>query len=168
MVPRQDPFPRNTTQKKEGLPVPWRSKPYKIRCGSARRHNFVVILHVSAPDGHEVLRNASSNRSWARLVRTYTDACAHIRTDTDAYARIRTRAHRHKYTHIHTYTHRCTHPCINIHIRRPLVGTTAVRSIAVLQSCSLAVPVTDSCPAVLLYLSLIAILLSYSHCPMSH
>ena len=56
--------------KKKSLPVRWRSKPYKIRYGSARRPNSVVIISVSAPGGHEVQRNASSNRSWPRLVHT--------------------------------------------------------------------------------------------------
>ena len=154
MVPRQHPDPRNTTRKEKGLPASRRSKPYKTQYGSARRPNFAAIIHVSAPDGHEVLRNTSSNRSWARLVRTYTDACAHIRTYTCARARTRTRAHIHKHTHIYTPIHNiCTHPCININIRRLLVGTTAVRIIAVLQSCCSIVPVTDSYHAVLQSLS---------------
>ena len=94
---RQDRNGQNNNNKKIKLPVPRRSKPYKIRYGSARRLNCVAIINVSAPDSHEVRRNANSNRSWPRLVRTYTDAYARthvygrIRTYTDEYAQIRTR-----------------------------------------------------------------------------
>ena len=120
MVPRQDPDQQNTTQKERCPPVCWRLKPYNIRYGSAIRPNLVVIISVSTPDGHEVRRNASSNRSWARLVRTYTDAYAHIRTYTDAYARIRTYTHEYAharidaniqiYTHMHASVHKSNYP----------------------------------------------------------